>query len=208
MPSERAHLVSCGSRRLKIQAFSGIITLGLKRRIIAVVLLGFTAIGIAACSGATTAPSLPPPQAPAGWKLVTYQGIGLDVPHAWAVEPWHANCGVTFPTVFIGPEGAESLGCPTIAIGSEVVLGARLPNSGVSWTTTTINGLKAMMRTTHTIFHGHASGTSTQIWVRLASGISISVSVGDSSAFPGGAPGRANQIVRTIHATPDQCRGC
>ena len=136
---------------------------------------------------------------PYGWKTVSYRIISVDVPSSWVVEPWRATCGVDVPTVFTGPEGSESVGCADIATAAEVILGA-VPLKGSGTRKETINGLKTDVYMKSDFYHGaHLSGTITRIWVDLpVYGVSVSVAVGTSANFPGGAPGRAEQIVRTI----------
>jgi len=166
-------------------------------------------VGLAACSGArapifaptsTTSASSP---LPAGWKTVTYQGVGIDVPSDWLVEPWRLTCGVATPTVFIGPAQPLEMSCvadpPQAAL---VVLGA-LPMGGLKSVSTELNGIMADVATQYDVYHGNLGATITNIWVSLPTrDVNISVSVGESSVVPGGAPGRAEQIVQTIHQAP------
>ena len=163
-------------------------------------------VGLAGCSGAatsTTAPtsatstSAPPP---AGWKTVTYDGVGIDVPNDWLVEPWRATCGVTAPTVFIGPAQPSAMSCEASPpAGAEVILGA-LPTNGLKMVVTNLNGLKALLATQDEPDAGNLGVTITTIWVSLPTkDVEISVSVGDSSIVPGGAPERAEEIVQSIH---------
>jgi len=149
-----------------------------------------------ACSGSTT------PTLPSGWKTIAYDGVGIDVPARWAVEPGHSTCGVTSPTVFLGPGGFEGLGCAFIFGGAQVVLGAigaLQPGRGVA--KTTINGLNALMVTTKQSYQRPSSGTGVYIQVTLPSKrVTINVFVADSSVASGDAPGRAMKIVETIHS--------
>ena len=67
--------------------------------------------------------------------------------------------------------------------------------------TETLNGLKALVTTREDVFHGTLGATITYTTVTLPTlGLSISVLVGESSRVFGGAPGRAEKIVQTIHA--------
>ena len=163
---------------------------------------------VAGCSGTPSAQQKAvTPSLPMGWKTVTYHGLRIDVPRDWTVEPWHPNCGVSNPTVFMGPEGISVLYCGAfVPGGAEVILGAR----GVGHESSapeTINGVGARVSRHEVVYNRPLSGTLNSISVRLTSisvrlpaqGLSISVSCGESGYFPGGAPGRADQIVRTVH---------
>jgi hypothetical protein len=154
-------------------------------------------VGLAACSGTTSSTSMP---LPAGWKTVTYHGVGIDVPSDWVVEPWRLTCRVTTPTVFIGPAQPLETACvASPPAGAEVILGA-LGTSGSQSVSRDLNGLTATVATKYEVYHGNLGVTITNIWVSLPTkNVNISVSVGDSSVVPGGAPGRAEQIVQTIH---------
>jgi hypothetical protein len=140
---------------------------------------------------------------PAGWKTVTYHDVGIDVPAVWTVEPWHENCGVTAPTVFTGPAKPQFADCVALAgDASEVILGGLQFGQSGRLMTETINGLKALVTTSEKVFHGTLGATTTYEAVTLPTlGISISVYVGESSRVPGGLPGRAERVVKTIHAT-------
>jgi len=134
---------------------------------------------------------------------VTYHGVGVDVPSNWTVEPWHANCGVSVPTVFIGPERQSYLFCPAFNEGgAEVVLGSLPPPGRPSAQSVTINGLTAqVVSDTVTQTCGGKSATFARSWVTLpAKGFTISISVGDSGVCPGGDPETAPQIQGSIHA--------
>jgi hypothetical protein len=154
----------------------------------------------AACSGPPT------PALPHGWKTVTYHHVGIDVPRTWTVKSWFPHCFVSSPTVLIGPGRFVQMRCPHAhRPGAEVVLGSLFRFSPGSGTKETINGIKARVVTETTHRDGERAGVTgdvTDISVDLPDrGFAISVSVGGSSAFPGGARGRAAQIVNTIHGT-------
>jgi hypothetical protein len=140
---------------------------------------------------------------PAGWKTVAYHGVGIDVPGNWLVEPWRLTCGVTTPTVFIGPAQPLAIDCvASPPAGAEVILGA-LGTSGSQSVSRNLNGLTATVATQGEAYDGHPGVAITNIWVSLPTvDVNISVSVGDTAAIPGGAPGRAEQIVETIHPVP------
>jgi len=163
-------------------------------------------IGLTACTEATTSKTAPPPTSlpvPAGWKTVTYHGVGIDVPSDWLVQPWRATCGVEAPTVFIGPAKPFAIACVSNPpAGAEVVLGA-LPMSGLASVSKDLNGIPAYVVTHDAAYDGKPGVAITDIWVSLRTkNMTISVSVGDSPVIPGGAPGRAQQIVQTIHRVP------
>ena len=144
---------------------------------------------------------------PAGWKTVAYHGIGIDVPRSWTVRGWAPNCGAVNPTVYIGPEGVSSLYCPEFSTGAaEVVLGALHRTLGPS-RSETLNGVKTTVATMQQreLFHGtcgcSAVITSVEVSV-LNFTLLIYVQAGDNTALPGGGPGRADEIVQSIHAVP------
>jgi hypothetical protein len=129
--------------------------------------------------------------------------VGIDVPRNWVVKAWHPSCGVYVPTVLLGPQTPSLERCLRDDSGAaQVILGA-LPAGASGARSQSINGLPAMVVTTNQVVHGvHASGERNRVWVDLSqTRLWIFVSVGDASDFPGGAPGRAEQIVQTIHAT-------
>ncbi len=163
-------------------------------------------MGLTACTAPTpsaTTPTTPTSASsplPTGWKTVTYHGVGIDAPGDWLTEPWRPTCGVTTPTVFIGPAQPLAMSCvadpPQAAL---VVLGA-LPMSGLKSVSTKVNGIMAEVATQYEVYHGNLGATITDIWVSLpTANVNLSVSVGESTVVPGGAPGRAEQIVQTIH---------
>jgi hypothetical protein len=171
-------------------------------------------VGLAACSGTTSsktsttsAPTTSTSTSstlPTGWKTVTYHGVGIDVPSNWLVEPWVLTCGVSTPTVFIGPAQPSEMSCEANPpAGAEVVLGA-LPISGSKALSEDLSGIPAYVATQGQAYDGNPGVAITDIWVSLPTeNMTISVSVGDSAAIPGGAPGRADHIVDTIHQVTD-----
>lgn len=166
-------------------------------RLVRIRYLGGLAIPIAlaivtgGCGGPGT------PALPSAWKTVTYRGVAIDVPKTWTVEPWTANCGVRSPTVFLGPQRLVQMKClRDKKPAAQVVLGSLFPFPAGSGTAATINGLNAKVVTNPTPRRNDV----TSIWVRLPDkGFSIAVAVGQSADLSGGAPGRASQIVNTIH---------
>ncbi len=167
------------------------------RVVLSVLGLATMAAGCSTPQGQTT------PPLPSGWTTVTYHGVGVDVPSNWTVEPWHQNCGVSVPTVFIGPEQESVLFCPAFnAGGAEVVLGSLPPHGTPSAQSETINGLTArVVSDMVTEQCGHHSATFSEAWVTLpAKGFTISISVSDSPVCPRGEPETAAQIQGSIHA--------
>jgi hypothetical protein len=173
-----------------------------------------SSVGLAACSGTTSSKTAPTSLSttststssplPTGWKTVTYRGVGIDVPSVWLVEPWVLTCGVSTPTVFIGPAQPSEMSCEANPpAGAEVVLGA-LPIGGSKSRSEELNGIPAYVITQGEAYDGNPGVAITDIWVSLPTeNVTISVSVGDSAATPGGAPGRADHIVDTIHPVKD-----
>ncbi len=155
-------------------------------------------------AGCSTPQGLTTPPLPSGWKTVTYHGVGVDVPGNWTVEPWHQNCGVSVPTVFVGPGQASVLSCPVFDPGgAEVVLGAlRFTGTTAQSTTQTINGLAAKVISQQMDAPcGQHSALVSSAWVTLPTkGFTISISVSDSPICPGGDPESAAQIQGSIHA--------
>jgi hypothetical protein len=92
---------------------------------------------------------------------------------------------------------------------SEVILGGlQFPATGRP-TTKALNGLKAVVTTREEVFHGTLGATITYMTVTLPTlGVSISVLAGESSRVPGGAAGRAKEIVATIHAATNTTTTC
>ena len=180
----------------RVRGLRGVSTAGLSFLLMASVV-------ITACSATSTA-SLPPASVvlPHGWRTASYRTIDISVPGTWLIEPWKPNCGVSVPTVFIGPEGPNPLQCPAFNLpGAEVVFGA-VPfgsPSGPSARRETIHGVKAVVYTVSGVHEASLTGAITRIWVNLPTeALTISVAVGESANLPGGAPGRAERIVRTI----------
>lgn len=169
------------------------------RRWIAVPLLSVAIGSFAPALGAGASPTLP-----RGWKVVTHRGVGIDVPATWTVQPWH-GCGVSWPTVLIGPAKPTEASCSSANDSVAVVVLGSLPwAANHTWHHTTLNGLRATVTTQQVSATSGAATPGpllTSIHVRLPSkGMTISIRVGDSSASPGGAPGRAERILVTIHA--------
>ncbi|MGH9831050.1 MAG: hypothetical protein ACREDR_48215, partial [Blastocatellia bacterium] len=135
------------------------------------------------------------------WKTVTYRGVAIDVPDSWVVRPRHESCGVAVPTVFIGPAQPLSADCVALAYdASEVIMGGLQFGQPGRPVAKTLNGLKAQVTTNEDSFRGPLSTPIIYAAVKLPTvGVTISVFVGESSQVPGGAPGRAEQIVGTIH---------
>jgi len=177
---------------------------------LAVLLLGTgLGVGLGLSQATTSAGAVPSPTIPNGWKAVSYRGIVLDVPPTWVVKGWQLNdvsdaCGVSTPTVLLGPEPSELMKvlCPLYSRGdAEVNIGARRPVV-VKPRTAVINGLHvAVSFSTTKIIHGNPAPFANQVAVHIPiRDIWITIQVGTSPVLPGGAPGRAMQIVRSIHA--------
>lgn len=144
------------------------------------------------------------PALPVGWKTVTHRGVAIDVPRSWTVEPYRSNCGVVQPTVFIGPERVTGIfNCPEFnATGAEVLLGASAVVQK-SATTENLNGLTIRVTTHYEVYHGTLGATITFIYATLPTkAMTVYIAVGDSSRVAGGAPGRAEEILDSIHASP------
>jgi hypothetical protein len=142
------------------------------------------------------------PAVPSGWKAVSYRGVVLDVPRTWVVSGWQLKdaCGIGTPTVLLGPEptGLMHLFCPAYSLGAaEVNIGARRP-AGITHATV-INGNRVGIYFSATkIVHGTPEPSVDQVDVHIDN-IWITMEVGTSPVLLGGAPGRAMQIVSTIH---------
>jgi hypothetical protein len=140
------------------------------------------------------------PAIPSGWKAVSYSGIVLDVPHTWVVSTWKDPCGPYVPTVLLGPEPTAFLKgrCPANMSGAaEVNIGARqMP--GVTHEAV-INGDRVRISFSNTKeTYGSVETSVDQVIVHIDN-VWIWIEVGTSTFLAGGAPGRAMQIVRTIH---------
>jgi hypothetical protein len=142
------------------------------------------------------------PVKPAGWKTVEGGGYAIYVPSSWTVGPWQPTCGVTVPTVYLGPQG-QLPKCTTKALGAEADIGAYAYSGTQKPVTKTINGLTAYEVTTTVQVAGPPAGTVTEAWVRVygpSHPHGFYFYVGDSPDMPGGGPGMAEKIIDTIHA--------
>jgi hypothetical protein len=142
------------------------------------------------------------PAVPNGWKAVSYQGVVLDVPRSWVVSTWKYPCGVTGPTVLLGPEPTAfmkylCLPYPQDMRAAEVNIGAR-PIPGAT-RETVINGNRVATSFTTTRMTDGSVKTGLDQVIIHGGHVWIWIEVGTSAFLPGGAPGRAMQIVRTIH---------
>jgi len=157
------------------------------------------------------------PAVPSGWKAVSYRGVVLDVPRSWVVSNWKYPCGPYVPTVLLGPEPKAFLKyfCPAYTRGAaEVDMGAWRP-AGITHDAL-VNGNRigiSFSNTKATYDFGKNDGTNRSINTSVdsvdvhISGIWITIEVGTSTfevgtlkILAGGAPSRAMQIVRSIHA--------
>lgn len=156
--------------------------------------------------GGSGAGHLTTPPLPAGWKTVSHEEIGVDVPADWTVKTWQPTCGVETPTVYLGPEG-QLLRCTTTAPGALVKIGAYAYQGEQKPTVTHINGMEATEVVVTQAVTAPVAGTITNIWVRLVSNtptglpLGLFISAGESADFPGGGPGMAAKIAASIHAT-------
>jgi hypothetical protein len=174
-----------------------------RQRLTPYVLLGVLVLGtgLGIGLGLSETPTAKAAVAAVGWKPVTYQGVVVDVPGDWAVEPWYPQCGVTAPTVFTGPENAVVLYCPLYSPGgAEVILGALPPGQVGKSTTVILSGMKVrVISGTEKISHGSPRPTVAEVYVHLlAKHLWIWIFVAESAKLPGGSPGRAEQIEGTI----------
>ena len=167
-----------------------------------VVLVLVMAAVLAGCSGSTSA--LPP-----GWKVVSYNHIGIDVPASWKVEPF-PNCPPQVPTVLLGT-GSSDLMCSranTFAAVVELGVPVPLPPPHVDGVDVIgpvhedINGLRAVV--TSFIHKGLCADRPVTVTgesvIFPARRTNVVVTAAESTSCPGGAPGRAGEIVNTIHA--------
>ena len=130
------------------------------------------------------------------------------MPKTWPNTPWEKAdvCGPPTPAVLLGPLPKSLVGtlCPARTSGAAVVNmgGIHLnPQGRLAKKTTDINGLLVHLAYSKP-FRVDAPGPkpiveeivayvpARQLW--------ISIEVGTSDKLPGGAPGRATQIARTI----------
>jgi len=141
------------------------------------------------------------PAVPSGWKAVSYRGIVLDVPRSWVVSDWKDPCGPNVPTVLLGPEPTAFLKdfCPLRLSGgvAEVNIGAR-PLAGVTHQAM-IDGNRVGISFSNTKETDGSVDTSVDQVIFHMDNVWIWIEVGTSPLLAGGAPGRAMQIVRTIH---------
>jgi len=110
---------------------------------------------------------------------------------------------VRAPTVFVGPAEPATADCVVLAgDASEVIVGGLQFRPSGRPRIEMLNGLQAAVTTSGALFHGPLGAAATYAAVTLPTlGVSISVYAGESAQIPGGAPGRAEQIVKTVHAT-------
>jgi hypothetical protein len=140
------------------------------------------------------------PALPAGWTTVTYQGIGIDVPASWAVEPF-PNCASNMPTVILGTEGSDRV-CNQPDGVAFVQIQPGEPSISVSHPhAETINGLDAVVESVKLhVQCGPANEPESFMYIKLpGNDLFIVIAVGQSPACPGGAPGRAQEIANSIH---------
>jgi hypothetical protein len=152
-------------------------------------------------NGLTTGPLTVPPL-PAGWKVVENQVVAVDVPSSWPVEHWQPTCGVTEPVLYLGPQGQLPT-CTTFAPAAEVDLGAYAYGGAIKPVIIHLNGMEATEVTQHINLPGLPGKTGTIIWVRVITPnpFGLRVFAGDTTDLPGGAPGMAKEIEKTIHST-------
>jgi hypothetical protein len=162
---------------------------------------------------------------PHGWRSVTYGGVTLDVPSGWPLRPWSASLTCTGsiyrPTVLLGEPPRSDIGHMCLAraiplaavvdVGA-LVLGPPRQAGHVAGTVTfpsylkptEINGLQVDL--TSELFSAQTPHFPKKRFVDEAlayvplRNLWVFVSVGTSPSLPGGGPGRAMRIVRTIRA--------
>lgn len=155
---------------------------------------------------------------PVGWKSVQVDGLMISVPGSWAKVrggPFDP-CGPPTPTIFVSPSSAEKLSCTTgpnlvaeVVVSSKFVL--TMPHkAGRTYSTAvttaeaaTINHVPLHLRVAYRCFHPKVSPNATDCFTAILVtpahyAFKISIRVGDSPRFPGGARGRATQIVDSI----------
>lgn len=168
---------------------------------------------------------------PHGWRSISYGGVTLDVPKTWPTVLWVESpspmdtCtgSIDTPTVLIGPPppSGEHM-CPArsvplaavVNVGADVV-GSPPPDRGVhivgtvefldTMKPTEINGLRLYLGFEQTSVQTSSYSKKRDVDIALVyvpvRQVWVFVSVGTSHSLPGGAPGRAMEIVHTIRTT-------
>jgi hypothetical protein len=159
--------------------------------------------------------------APHGWKTVRYSYIEFSVPGTWKVVTKGTPCNLARPTVIRGArfdtvcalsENSTQV-IPHTTFSAVVLVGISPmfpPTSPGVWHKETINGVTCKvyrqygsrivrLRTTR----GAMARTATQNYVTIevlipGKNIGLFINAGESSATPGGAPGRAPAILGTL----------
>jgi len=183
--------------------------------------LALVAVGCGT-SSASTAPRLPK-----GWKNVASHGIGIYVPTSWSVVRWPTGvCGVTVPTVITTRTltRTSKIGCAAYYYtqyngSAKVTLGKETVTSKFHGRTHEYNGLNVEETTVvrqvmvHHVTFSADPGTVrrrpftnqypvTDITALVVStGVWLTISVGNTTALPGGATGRAEEILASVHTS-------